>query len=141
MNQENVRNYDDTGYLKTRVYTALGAIPLAGVSVKISSLDEDAPTVALDLITDRNGETETVSLPAPPRALANTPGNARPYALYRIEAYLEHYGAYSALNVPVFGGILSVQPIGLVPSGSRAPTPENSNVSDSDPAELEPLGE
>ncbi len=141
MNQESTRNYDDTGYLKTRVYTALGAIPLEGVSVKISSVEEDAPTIALDLITDRNGETETVSLPTPSRELSNTPGNARPYALYRIEAYLENYGAYSALNVPIFGGILSVQPIGLVPSGSRAPAPPNANISESNPAELEPLGE
>lgn len=131
--------YSDTGYLKARVYTALGAIPLEGVSVKISSVGEGVPTVALDLITDKSGETETVALPTPARELSGAPGSARPYALYRIEAYLENYGAYSVLNVPVFGGILSVQPIGLVPSGSRAPVPPNANISEGTPSELEPL--
>lgn len=133
--------YGDTGYLKARVYTALGAIPLEGVSVKITSVGDLAPYVSYDLITDKSGETETVALPAPSRELSTVPGNYRPYALYRIEAYLKDYGAYSALNVPVFGSILSVQPIGLIPNSSRGPSPTPEQPSDSGPSDLEPLGE
>ena len=133
--------YGDTGFLKARVYTALGAIPLEGVSVKISSVGDLAPYVSYDLITDQSGETETVSLPAPSRELSTVPGNYRPYALYRIEAYLKDYGAYSALNVPVFGGILSVQPIGLIPNSARNPSPTPEQPNENGPSNLEPLGE
>ncbi len=141
MNQESARIFDDTGYLKVRVYTALGAIPLEGVSVKIGTSGEGAPSVAYDLITDRSGETETVALPAPSRELSTAPGARQPYALYRIEAYLEDYGAYSVLNVPVFGGILSVQPIGLVPSAAYGAEPPAARAGIGDASELEPLGE
>ena len=133
--------YGDTGFLKARVYTALGAIPLEGVSVKISSVGDLAPHVSYDLITDKSGETETVALPAPSRELSTVPGNYRPYALYRIEAYLKDYGAYSALNVPVFGGVLSVQPIGLIPNSAREPFPDTEEDSENTPSDLEPLGE
>ena len=133
--------YGDTGFLKARVYTALGAIPLEGVNVKISSVSEMYPPVAYDLITDRNGETDTVSLPAPSRELSTVPGNYRPYALYQIEAYLKDYGAYSVLNVPVFGGVLSVQPIGLVPNSARDPSPIPQPPADNAPSDLELRGE
>ncbi len=133
--------YGDTGYLKARVYTALGAIPLEGASVKISSVGDLAPHVSYDLITDKSGETETVALPTPSRELSTVPGNYRPYALYRIEAYLKDYGAYSALNVPVFGGILSVQPIGLIPNSARDPSPIPEQTGENAASDLEPLGE
>lgn len=118
MNQnqpQNLSAYTDTGYLKARVFTALGAIPLEGVSVKITSSEESNPGIAHDLLTNRGGETEIVELPAPPRSLSLEPSTGRPYSTYDIEAYLDGYYAYQALGVPVFGQVLSVQPIGLMP--------------------------
>ena len=107
--------YTETGYLKARVFTALGAIPIDNASVKISSAEGAMPPVAHDLLTDKSGETPVTALPAPPRALSEHPGEVAPYALYRIEAYKTGYSPYLALNVPVFSEILSVQPISLVP--------------------------
>lgn len=129
--------YSELGYLKARVFTALGAIPIEGASVKISSADGVTPSVAHDLITDRSGETLTVSLPAPPRSLSGTPGGQVPYALYRIEAYAEGYAPYQALNVPVFSEILSVQPISLIPLSERDETPEIPPIVEKEPADLE----
>ena len=129
--------YSEAGYLKARVFTALGAIPIEGASVKISSAEGVTPSVAHDLITDRSGETLTVSLPAPPRNLSNAPGNAIPYALYRIEAYAEGYAPYLALNVPVFSEILSVQPISLIPLAERDVGPETRPIVEREPMDLE----
>ena len=128
--------YSEEGYLKARVFTALGAIPIEGASVKISSADGVTPSVAHDLITDRSGETLTVSLPAPPRSLSGAPGNRTPYALYRIEAYAEGYAPYLALNVPVFSEILSVQPISLVPLSARDDTPSIRPIVEREPSDL-----
>ncbi len=129
--------YSESGYLKARVFTALGAIPIEGASVKISSADGVTPSVAHDLVTDRSGETMTVSLPAPPRSLSNAPGGQVPYALYRIEAYAEGYAPYEALNVPVFSEILSVQPISLIPLAERDDAPTPLPIVEEEPADLE----
>lgn len=129
--------YSEAGYLKARVFTALGAIPIEGASVKISSVEGVTPSVTHDLITDRSGETLTVSLPAPPRSLSGAPGGSVPYALYRIEAYAEGYAPYLALNVPVFSEILSVQPISLVPLSARDDAPDTRPIVESEPADLE----
>ena len=128
--------YSESGYLKARVFTALGAIPIEGASVKISSADGVSPSVAHDLITDRSGETLTVSLPAPPRSLSDSPGGQIPYALYRIEAYAEGYAPYEALNVPVFSEILSVQPISLIPLSERDEAPYIPPTVEQEPSDL-----
>lgn len=129
--------YSESGYLKARVFTALGAIPIEGASVKVSSSDGITPSVAHDLITDQSGETKTVSLPAPPRSLSGTPGGPLPYALYRIEAYAEGYAPYEALNVPIFSEILSVQPISLVPLSERDDAPVIPPIIEKEPSDLD----
>jgi hypothetical protein len=129
--------YSESGYLQARVFTALGAIPIEGASVKISSSEGIFPTIAHDLITDGSGETLTVSLPAPPRNLSGAPGNPTPYALYRIEAYAEGYAPYLALNVPVFSEILSIQPISMVPLGQREAAPLIPPTVENEPIDLE----
>ena len=137
MAEQSKAPYSETGYLKARVFTALGAIPIAGVSVKISSSDDISSSVAHDLITDENGETPILSLPAPPRSLSDSPGNQAPYALYRIEAYAEGYAPYLALSVPVFSEILSVQPISLVPKGVKEDAAPILPIVESEPSDLE----
>ncbi len=113
--------YNDIGYFKARVFTALGAIPLPGAAVKITSSEDSRPNVAHDLITNASGETAVVSLPAPRKEGSLSPSGEDRYALYDVEAYLEGYQPFSALRVPIFPGILSIQPIGLVPKEKYAP--------------------
>jgi hypothetical protein len=108
--------YSDIGYLKARVFTANGAIPLEGVSVKISSAEDESRSVAFDLLTNRNGETAIVEVPAPSLSLSTSPGSLHPYAVYNMEAYLDGYYPFQAQALPVFSGVLSVQPIGLIPT-------------------------
>ena len=136
----NATPYSETGYLKARVFTALGAVPIEGASVKISPSDTDSPRISHDLLTNRSGETETVALPAPPRRLSTEPGYSHPYSAYRIEAYAKGFAPYAADGVPVFSGILSVQPIALIPMGERDPVPPSPPIDESEPSDLEPRG-
>ena len=74
-----------TGYLIVQVTTARGAIPLEGAKVDIRSYeaeDTSAPETRGDVIASltsgRDGNTPRVSLPTPPRAASESPGNIRP---------------------------------------------------------------
>ena len=103
------------GYVKARVFTASGAIPLAGATITISSSEDAGERLELELTTDGNGETQTAEVPTPLASAGDAPGETRPYAVYDIGAYLTGYYPYRAIRVPVFGDTLTVQPIGLVP--------------------------
>lgn len=103
------------GYVKARVFTASGAIPLPGATVTFSSSEDAGERLELELTTDGNGETQTAEVPTPLASAGDAPGETRPYAVYDIGAYLPGYYPYRAIRVPVFGDTLTVQPIGLVP--------------------------
>ena len=104
-----------TGYLIVQVSTAGGAIPLPGAMVTVRDYDpetgQDVGNVIATMRTDRSGKTQRLSLPAPARALSQSPGSAiLPYALYSIDVktgrYFENYYA----SVPIFDGVVAVQP-------------------------------
>jgi len=103
------------GYIKARVFTANGAIPLPDATVLIESGEDRNDSISLELKTDENGETPTAEVPTPTAAAGDAPGETRPYAVYNIEAYLPGYYPYQSLSIPVFGDTLTVQPIGLIP--------------------------
>ena len=103
------------GYIKARVFTANGAIPLPDAAVTVTSAEENGERISIELETDENGETQTAEVPTPLASAGDAPGETRPYAVYDIEAYLPGYYPYRATNVPVFGDTLTVQPIGLIP--------------------------
>lgn len=110
------------GFLKVRVTRAGGTLPVEGAMVTISEYIN--ATAADDKIlysmrTDRGGLTETVSLPAPSFTDSTRPGNAQPFALYNISVKYSGFYPVELVGVPVFGGVVAVQPVDLMP-GSEA---------------------
>ena len=79
------------GYVKARVFTASGAIPLSGATVTFSSSEDAGERLELELTTDGNGETQTAEVPTPLASAGDAPGETRPYAVYDIGAYLPGY--------------------------------------------------
>lgn len=115
-----------TGYLIVRVSTARGAIPLenATVNVRAAALPDGAKReegargegeLVAALRTDRDGLAPRLALPAPPRAMSQSPGNGRPYALYDIDAALAGYASNYYQNVPIFDTVTSLQTVELIP--------------------------
>lgn len=105
------------GRLTVRVFTAYGAIPLEGATVNIrarDSTDSDGGIV-VSLGTDRSGLTPTVALPAPPRSLAQVPGNVKPFSTYAIDVLLEGYYTAVFENVPIYDGVSSLQNAAMIP--------------------------
>ena len=103
------------GYLIVQVSTAGGAIPLPDVIVTVRDYDPenggDVGNVISSMVTDRSGKTPILSLPAPSRTLSQAPGsNILPYALYSIDVKIDRYYENYYANVPIFDGIVAVQP-------------------------------
>jgi hypothetical protein len=104
-----------TGYLIVQVSTASGAIPLSGAIVTVRDYDPESEpergNVIASMRTDRSGKTQKLALPAPERTLSQSPGSAvLPYALYSIDVKADRYFENYFASVPIFDGIVAVQP-------------------------------
>lgn len=107
-----------SGFLRVIVQTAGGALPVEGASVDIYGSDRENGNTGLlySLQTGIDGLTPPVALPAPPRAESLTPGTPTPFARYNVEVHKEGYNRVTNLGVPVFDGIVSSQPVLLLPT-------------------------
>ena len=101
----------DTGYLVVQVNTAGMGLPVGDAHVMVSSKDKTERI----LTTDRNGKTETIALSAPPRANSMSPGGTENYSNYRIQTSKEGYYPVENIDVPIFGGEITVQRVTLLP--------------------------
>ncbi len=106
------------GTLVVQVSLAKGAIPVEGAKVIVSLEDK----VLGDFLTNKSGKTPVLTLPAPGKELSQTPnGIIRPYSIYNIRISYPGYYAEEAINVPIFDGINSIQPVALVPLPELVP--------------------
>lgn len=105
------------GFLRVAVRKARETLPIEGAFVQVygSGAMGENTDVLYSLTTDEDGLTEVVELAAPPAALSMTPGNPAPYGVYNITVQKEGYGRVENVGAPVFDGVLSVQPVNLVP--------------------------
>lgn len=104
------------GQLRFRTFTARGALPVKD-AVCIVTKDFNGQTLVISSqTTDISGQTEIISLPAPPRSLSQTPNSTvLPYALYDATISANGYEKIVLKNIPIFEGILSVQNAALIP--------------------------
>jgi hypothetical protein len=109
-------NYDSFGNIRIRAYTASGALPTEGALVKIYGADEGNNGVIFSLLTDNDGVTREIPLPAPPKAYSTSPGAfATPYSVYNVEIAKDGFYPKRIDNVPIFNGISAVLPIEMIP--------------------------
>ncbi|MBP3591517.1 MAG: hypothetical protein J6K14_03460 [Clostridia bacterium] len=125
---------EDYGILIVRATTASGAYPVPGVSVSISGASDVGGDTRISVLTDVNGATQPVLLPAPPRALSLSPESTEEvYSRYDIEIFKEGYYRKKLFDVTMFSGITSVLPVNMIPSTpynteQNAPRGSESNV-------------
>ena len=100
------------GTLAVRAYTAGGALPIEGATVRIINGSE----VLYSLLTDRDGITRQVQLEAPTADLSLSPSPVNiPYAVYDVTVEADGYEKKSIHGVSVFSGIKSIQLVNLLP--------------------------
>ncbi len=105
----------NTGTLIIQVYTADQALPVSGANVKVTKLTENGEELIRVMQTDRNGKTEPLLLPAPPKANSQTPDGGVRFFNYNIRVDYPGYYTMENLNVPVFDGQTALQPVALIP--------------------------
>ena len=111
---------DSSGTMTVRAYTAGGALPVEGAVVRITGASEDNRLVAYSVLTDRDGLTEKITLPAPSVNYSLSPDPAElPYALYDVEISAPGYYTKRINGIGVFSGVNSMQLINMIPGSGR----------------------
>ena len=109
-------NFDETGSLKVRAYTAGGALPLKNTRIHITGAGEENRFFEEDLTTDEDGLSARIILPAPSRIYSLAPGAAEiPYSTYDIQISAPGYYTKNIYGVAVFSGVDSLQPVAMIP--------------------------
>ncbi len=135
---------ESEGYLVVHVTTARGSIPVEGAAVSIRA-NEDAETapradILYATVTNRDGNTERIALPAPPRQNSMSPSEVPPFSTYHLEVRREGYGMQSFVALPIFAGITAIQPVDLIPLAedgtSNLLRPAEERFFESSPADL-----
>lgn len=106
---------ESIGYLVVRVSTARGAIPLESASVSVRGSSPETSGIIYSILTNQDGLTEKIALPAPALSLSETPGNPAPYSTWNIDVFKDGYTPISFTGVPVYASVVSVQPAVMIP--------------------------
>ena len=111
------------GFLQFDIFTAGGAYPVPGALVVVKKKLTGGTGLVRLLFSDRSGRTPTIALPAPSASLSQNPMST----------------TRSDINIPIFAGVKTVQPIDLIPlpeySGDSVIQPRSdsqNNMNDSD---------
>lgn len=139
MNNRIPKDYTSTGTLVVSVFTAGGALPVEDALVIIRGSEQGGSGILTVLYTDQSGNTPRITLPTPPASESESPGVPKPYATYNIEVDKENFYPRSFINVPVFAGTTSIQPVNLIPMteyNQDALRPDSSNITESQNPEL-----
>ena len=113
-------NNESIGFLEVIVKAANGALPIENANVTIYEYLPKENTgengkVLYSLFTDENGKAPKIALPAKDKSLSLSYGNKNPYNVYNIKVSADGFYNNGYLNVPVFQGISSIQPVSLIP--------------------------
>lgn len=105
------------GSLIVHVTTARGSIPLEGAEVNVRNYrtDGERGDVIVSLVSGRDGNTPLLTLATVPRAETLAPDNGTPFQTYNVEVHQEGYYDQSYINVPIFDGIVAIQPADMIP--------------------------
>ena len=107
---------DRYGNLSVRALTGGGALPVEGAVVRISGADENNSDIEYSLITDLDGITETIDLPAPSLEFSLKPGQSeQAYSLYNVEISGDGYYTKRIFDIPLFEGVSAIQLVDMVP--------------------------
>ncbi len=124
------------GSLVVQVTLAKGAIPVPDALVMVSGGPNFQEAIAT-LSTDQSGRTEKLVLSAPSSIYSQTPGSdTLPYSLYQIQVEKPGYYTETALRIPIFDQVDSIQPISLIPLSENYIKPKDFITDESYPNSL-----
>lgn len=109
------------GSLSARTFTAGMSVPLAGVSVTITSSDPLTPDLIAYRVTDEDGIIAPISLPTPELNLSLAPSDQRPFTICNMQFDHPQYYTILVRDVQVFPDSQSIQMMEMLPLGENTP--------------------
>ena len=120
---------DSEGKLRIRTYTAGGALPVKNALVKIRGAEEENRLIAFTLVTDNDGLTTEVTLPAPNAEYSLSPNPTElPYSIYDVEISAPGYFTKRISGMTVFPGVNSIQLVNMIPRSNENPDYPRGNI-------------
>lgn len=141
---EFLRANNEKGTLRVEAFASDRAFGVGSARVMVFLELPSGNVAVFDGLTDIDGQSDTIILPAPPRSISQSPQNGEnpklPYAVYSV--YVEHPSYVRAVfsNVPVFSGVESIQPVRMLAKASGLPEPDPIEVDESSRVNLEKRG-
>ncbi len=105
----------DQGGLQINVTANVGLIPIQNANITISYTGEPDSTIET-LTTDSSGQTETVTLKAPPLEYSQTPNSPMPYSEYTLTVNAPGYEPVTVSGVEVLPEVTAMQNIEMIPT-------------------------
>ncbi len=124
MDSANNSNNIDTGFLEVDVTSSIDYTPVENATVSISYTGDPENTIER-LTTNNSGQTEQISLAAPPLEYSMEPSDNQPFAEYTITVSAPGFEDFSVSGSDIMSGELSIQPIRLTPA---TPLTTESNI-------------
>lgn len=107
-------NHVDKGRLQVRVNSSVGSIPIKNANIQISFSGDPISPIE-NLQTDNSGQTEIITLPAPPLEYSLTPGSSQPYAEYTIKVTAPGYEPVTFTGSQILPSVTALQNVTLIP--------------------------
>lgn len=124
MDSANNSNNIDTGFLEVDVTSSMDYTPIENATVSVSYTGDPESTIER-LTTNSSGQTEQISLAAPPLEYSMAPSENQPFAEYTITVSAPGFEDFSVSGSDIMSGELSIQPIRLTPA---TPLTTESNI-------------
>lgn len=138
------------GFLQVNVVNIENNFPIKNATVSISYAGEPGSAVE-KTSTNNSGQTEQLSLPAPPLDYSLQPGDERPYSEYNLEISAPGFKTAYISGTEILPTVTAIQPVRLEPEGDPAPEenpiviPDHTLYGNYPPkiaeAEIQPVGE
>lgn len=104
----------DTGFFQANVTSIIGARPIVGARVQIRDINFPDEVIA-ETVTDNSGQTESVSLPAPPLEYSMAPSAEQPYSLYSVRITAPGFESLEVNGAEILSGETALQNATLMP--------------------------
>lgn len=104
----------DTGRLRVQVTSASGAVPIPDADVAIYYTGEPGRQLE-DVKTDSSGQTEDISLAAPPLEYSMEPGEEQPYSEYTLSVTAPGYEPVEIVGTEILPETTAIQEVRMVP--------------------------
>ncbi len=119
----------DQGQLQINVTANVGLIPIQNATITISYTGEPDSTIET-LTTDSSGQTEAVTLKAPPLEYSLTPNSPMPYSEYTLTVRAPGYEPVTISGVEVLPEVTAMQNIEMIPTETSQEESETITIPD-----------